>query len=267
MLFGLVQPAAAHPHIFIDAKVTVVFDDAGRIAALRNSWTFDTAFSVWMVQGLDTNGDGVVSSEEMQDLADENMVGLADYGFYTVAGDGVDFTAAGDQRMHYHDNRVTLDFSVNANEPVAPGSRFELGIFDAEYYVAITFADVGQVTLENAPASCGTELVPPRPMDRATEERLYALGPEVLELPPDLAAAMRGTQGMIVISCGDAPAPVTALDATEHMAQARPAKPFGGPPPEPGLNLPRSGFFGWVQEQQRNFYHAMTDALDRMRTD
>ena len=133
--------------------------------------------------------------------------------------------------------------------------------------MAITFADVGQVTLENAPASCGTELVPPRPMDRATEERLYALGPEVLELPPDLAAAMRGTQGMIVISCGEAPAPATALDATEHMAQARPAKPFGGPPPEPGLNLPRSGFFGWVQEQQRNFYHAMTDALDRMRTD
>lgn len=267
VLFGLAQPAMAHPHIFIDAKVAVVFDDDGRIATLRNSWTFDTAFSVWMVQGLDTNGDGVVSSEEMQELADENMVGLADYGFYTVAGDGVHFTPVGDQRMRYEDNKVTLDFSIDAAEPVVPGSRFELGIFDAEYYVAISFADVGHVTLENAPASCGTELVPPRPMDRATEDRLYALGPDVLELPPDLAAAMRGTQGMIVISCGAAPAPVTALEATEHVAQARPAAPFGGPPPEPGLNLPRTGFFGWVQEQQRVFYGAMTDALDRMRSD
>lgn len=267
VLFGLAQPALAHPHIFIDAKVAVVFDDAGRIATLRNSWTFDTAFSVWMVQGLDTNGDGVVAPEEMQELADENMVGLADYGFYTVAGDGVHFAPVGDQRMRYEDNKVTLDFSINAEEPVVPGARFELGIFDAEYYVAISFADVGHVTLENAPDSCGTELVPPRPMDSATEERLYALGPDVLELPPDLAAAMRGTQGMIVISCGAAPAPVTALEATEHVAQARPAAPFGGPPPEPGLNLPRTGFFGWVQEQQRNFYGAMTDALDRMRTD
>lgn len=267
VLFGLAQPAMAHPHIFIDAKVAVVFDDAGRIAALRNSWTFDSAFSVWMVQGLDTNGDGVVSPDEMQDLADENMVGLADYGFYTVAGDDMHFTSAGDQRMRYEDNKVTLDFSINAVEPVAPGSRFELGIFDAEYYVAISFADVGQVTLENAPASCGTELVPPRPMDKATEDRLYALGPEVLELPPDLAAAMRGTQGMIVISCGEAPAPTTALQATEHVAQARPSAPFGGPPPEPGLNLPRTGFFGWIQEQQRNFYGAMTNALDRMRSD
>lgn len=267
VLLGLVQPAQAHPHIFIDAKVDVVFDDAGRIAALRHEWTFDTAFSVWMVQGLDTNGDGTVSPEEMQGLADENMTGLADYGFYTFAGDGVHFTAAGDQKMRYEDNRVTLDYSIDAVEPVAPGPRFELGIYDAEYYVAIAVADVSSVRLVNAPDSCGTELVPPQPMDRATEERLYALGPEVLELPPDLAAAMRGTQGMIVISCGAAPAPTTALEATQHVAQARPAAPFGGPPPEPGLNLPRSGFFGWLQEQQRVFYGAMTGALDRMRSD
>lgn len=267
VVFGLVQPALAHPHIFIDAKVDVVFDEAGRIAGLRHNWTFDTAFSVWMVQGLDTDGDGSVSSAEMQELADENMVGLADYGFYTFAGDGMDFTPVGDQRMVYENNRVTLDFSVEAVEPVAPGSRFELGVYDAEYYVAIGFADVGTVRLVNAPASCSTELVPPRAMDRATEERLYALGPEVLELPPDLAAAMRGTQGMIAISCGAAPAPTTALQATEQVAQARPAAPFGGPPPEPGLNLPRTGFFGWLQEQQRTFYGAMTDALDRMRTD
>ncbi len=265
--FGLVQPVLAHPHIFIDAKVDVVFDDAGRIAGLRHNWTFDTAFSVWMVQGLDTDGDGSVSPAEMQELADENMVGLADYGFYTFAGDGMDFTPAGDQRMTYENNKVTLDFSVEAVEPVAPGSRFELGVYDAESYVAIGFADVSTVRLINAPASCSAELVPPRAMDRATEERLYALGPEVLELPPDLAAAMRGTQGVIAISCGAAPAPATALQATEQVAQARPATPFGGPPPEPGLNLPRTGFFGWLQEQQRTFYGAMTDALDRMRTD
>jgi nickel/cobalt exporter len=265
---GLVQPAMAHPHIMIDAKVDVIFDDAGRISGLRHNWTFDTAFSVWMVQGLDANGNGVVESPEMQELADENMVGLSQYGFYTFAGDGdgLEFSAVGDQRMVYEDNRVTLDFSITAAEPVAPGSRFELGIYDAEYYVAITFADIDSVRLVNAPANCRAELVPPRPMDRTTEERLYALGPEVLELPPDLAAAMRGTQGMIVISCGELQAPVTAVEATERVAQARPT-PFVGPPPEPGLNLPRTGIFGWVQEQQRSFYSAMTDALDRMRTD
>lgn len=266
-LLGLSQPALAHPHIFIDAEVEVVFNDAGEIATLRHAWTFDTAFSVWMVQGLDTNGDGIVSTEEMQELADENMIGLADYGFYTFAGDGMAFTAAGDQRMRYEDNRVTLDYAINATQPVAPGSDFELGIYDAEYYVAIGFADAGDVTLVNAPDSCRVDLIPPHPMDPQTEARLYALGPEVLELPPDLAAAMRGTQGAIRIACGAAPVPSTALEATEQVAQARPAAPFGGPPPEVGLNLPRTGFFGWLQEQQRQFYGAMTGALDQMRTD
>ncbi|WIY51847.1 DUF1007 family protein [Devosia sp. YIM 151766] len=264
---GTSLPAVAHPHIFIDAQVEIGFDEAGRLSALHHSWTFDTAFSVWMVQGLDANGNGVVEPEEMQELADENMLGLADYDFYTVAGDGMDFVATGDQRMRYEDNRVTLDFTIEAVEPQPVGGRFELGVYDAEYYVAIAFDDVADVALKNAAADCTIRLEPPTPMSREIEERLYALGPEVLELPPDLAAAMRGTQGMIVLTCGAARPPANAVEAVNEMAQGRAATPFGGPPPEVGLNLPRTGFFGWLQQQQRDFYMALTGALDALRSD
>ncbi|MFD1254934.1 nickel/cobalt efflux protein RcnA [Devosia equisanguinis] len=267
VLLGLVQPAIAHPHIFIDAKVDIGFDAEGRVQSLHHSWTFDTAFSVWMVQGLDTNGDGSVSPEEMQELADENMAALADFHFYTYAGDDMDFTAVGDQHMRYDNNRVTLEFTIAANQPQAPGHRFELGIYDPEYYVAISVADLADVNLLEASNACTVTLEPPKPMDRTTEERLYALGPEVLELPPDLAAAMRGTQGLVVLSCAHAPVPTTAMEAVTQMAQAKPATPFGGPPPEVGLNLPRTGFFGWLQQQQRDFYAALTAALDGLRTD
>lgn len=266
------MPAAAHPHIFIDAKVIVEFDGNGAVVGLRHAWTFDSAFSAWMVQGLDTNGDRETSPEEMQGLADENMVGLADYGFYTYAGEGdalMAFTPRGDQRMVYQDGRVTLSYSADAVTPMPVNGRFELAVYDPEYYVAISFANVSDVTLDNAPASCSAVLEPPKPMDPEVEQRLYALGPEVLELPPDLAAAMRGTQGLIVVTCGDAPvaAPANALEAVNQVAEARPAMPFGGPPPEPGLNLPRTGFFGWLQDQQRAFYGAMTASLDALRTD
>ncbi len=261
------QPTLAHPHILIDAQTRITFDDQGRIAQLHHSWTFDTAFSVWMVQGLDTDGDGSVSPIEMQDLANENMLGLADYGFYTYAGDGMRFTAVGDQGMVYQDNRVTLDFSIAAVDPQGVGERFELGVYDPEYYVAITTSDATDVTLDNAPEGCVVRLEPPVPMAPEVEERLYALGPEVLELPPDLAAAMRGTQGLAVVSCGAAAVPTTAVEAVTDVANARPAAPFGGPPPEVGINLPRSGFFGWLQAQQRDFYAALTAALDALRTD
>ena len=269
LLFAV--PAFAHPHIFIDAKVRVSFDANGAITALHHEWTFDEAFSSWVVQGLDTNGDEETSPEELQGLADENVAGLAEFGFYTYAGEGEDmlsFTSAGDQRIVYENGRTTLSYTAVPDRLIVPGPRFELAINDPEYYVAISFADASAVTLENAPASCAARLEPPTPMDPAVEDRLYALGPEVLELPPDLAAAMRGTQGMIVIACGgeERVEPATAVDAVNLVGQARSA-PFGGPPVEPGLNLPRTGFFGWLQEQQKEFYGAMNAALGALRTD
>lgn len=271
-LLAFAAPAFAHPHIFIDAKVTITFDDSGAVVGLHHDWTFDTAFSAWVTQGLDTNGDRETSPEEMQSLADDNMTGLAEYGFYTIAGDASDplqFSPVGDQRMVYADGHTTLSYSLTTNRPHPLGKRFELGVYDPEYYVAITFADASDVTLENAPAGCAVTLEPPKDMDPDVEQRLYALGPDVTELPPDLAAAMRGTQGLIVVNCDGAPAaaPASALDAVNEVAQARPSIPFGGPPPEPGLNLPRTGFFGWIQKQQRDFYGAMTTSLDALRTD
>ena len=268
----LTAPAWAHPHILIDAKVAIVFNDAGEISGLRHHWSFDAAFSAWAIQGLDTDNDGQVSPQELQELADENVAGLGDFGFYTYAGEAEDsmaFRSPGDQGMVYDDGHTVLSYSLEALEPQAVTDRFELGVYDAEYYVAINFADVNAIALENAPAGCRVELEPPKPMAPEVEAQLYALGPEVLELPPELAAAMRGTQGLIVVRCDGsiAAAPQTATEAVTRLAQARPATPFGGPPAEPGLNLPRTGFFGWLQDQQRIFYTAMTRSLDVLRTD
>jgi nickel/cobalt exporter len=264
-------PALAHPHIFIDATVEVGFGEDGALTRIVNRWTFDPYFSAWQVQGLDTDGDGVVSPEEMQELADETLVGLSQYHFYTFAdsdGAGIDFVADGQVGMRHDGERVTLEFTVSPEAPVATPGRLELAINDPEYYVAIAFEDESTVTLVDAPADCAPQLIPPEPMSPEVEEQLYSLGPEVLELPPELAQAMMGTQGMIVIACPQSGgAPLTAAAATQQLAEARPAAPFGGPPPEPGLNLPQTGFFGWLQAQQREFYRVMTDALGAFRSD
>jgi len=276
MSLALALPAMAHPHILIDARVTIIFDDAGHVAGLRNDWTFDQAFSAWVIQGLDTNGDRVTSQDELQPLADDNASGLGEFGYYTFAGSGdalMQFTPVGDQKMVYDNERVTLTYSLRADEPRAVGTAFELGIYDPEYYVAIGFADASDIVLENAPPACGVTLEPPREMSEELQSRLYALGSDVTELPPDLAAAMRGTQGLIVVTCDGsvAAAPhvdaTNALDAVNQVAQATPTLPFGGPPPEPGLTLPRTGFFGWLQTQQRDFYMAMNAALGSLKQD
>ena len=271
-LLGM-QPAQAHPHIFIDAEAEIVLDEAGALTEIRHRWTFDEAFSVWQVQGLDVDGDGITSSQEMQELADENMVGLAEYNFYTSAGEGrqsVTFSATGPALFSFADGRSTLEFSVVPDEPFHISRALEVSIADPEYYVAINFAGLSDVALQQAPPGCDLRLQPGREMPDDVATELYSLPPDVTRLPPALEAALRGVQGAIIVDCSSASfasAPATALEAAEAMAEVRPAMPFGGPPQEPGFTLPNTGFLGWLRQTQEDFYRLLTAALGSLQQD
>ncbi|MFY8030509.1 MAG: DUF1007 family protein, partial [Devosia sp.] len=148
------SPVMAHPHIFIDGKATVVFDASGAVTEVRNEWSFDEAFSSWSIEGLDTNADGVVSREEQQDLANQDMDGLAEYQFYTFAGEqgsdtNLKFERGMDPTRDYVDGHTILRFGVKLEQPYRIQRTLELAINDPEYYVAITFAGPEAVTLEN----------------------------------------------------------------------------------------------------------------------
>ncbi|MGV3491261.1 MAG: DUF1007 family protein [Devosia sp.] len=273
IVFGLAGAAEAHPHIFIDAAAIITFNDAGELISIRNAWTFDEAFSVWQVQGLDTNGDGITSSAEMQELADENITGLGEYGFYTSAGNGKEtlrFVADGGATFEYTNNKSTLRFGIAPEGgPQRIDGRLEIAIADPEYYVAITVRPE-LLDIDNLPDGCATHIEPPREVSPDLQARLFELGPDVTTLPPDLEQALRGTQGAIVIDCtGNAPPPeaATAVEAVTQLAEARPALPFGGPPPEPRFVLPRTGFLGWVSQLQADFYRGLTGALGALKTD
>lgn len=265
--------AAAHPHIWIDAKARISFNDAGELVAIHNTWTFDTAFSVWQTQGLDTDGDGITTSAEMQELADENIRGLADYGFYTLVGEGdesLPLASMDNGRFDYADGRSTLSFGVEPQGPYRIKRRLEIAIADPEFYVAITFAGLADVTLENAPAGCTLGMDPPRELSPDLMARLGQLSADVTTLPPDLAAAVRGAQGAIIVDCTNAATavpPATALEAVTQVAEARPATPFGGPPQEPGFRIDRNGPLGWLVVWQEQFYKSLTAALGELKTD
>lgn len=263
--------AEAHPHILIDAKVRVVFNDAGELASIHHDWTFDEAFSVWQVQGLDENGDGITSSEEMQELADENVEGLGNFSFYTLAGEGNDsirMVSLNDGRFVFENRRSTLSFGIAPAEPYRIRGRLELAIADPEYYVAINFAGLEDVTLENAPAGCTLGMEPGRELPPEILARLGDLSAEVTTLPPDLEVAVRGAQGAFIIDCSGAAAPAeTAVEAAARVAETRPASPFGGPPQEPGFRISPSGPLGWLVTGQEQFYRSLTAALGQLKAD
>jgi ABC-type uncharacterized transport system substrate-binding protein len=63
---GVAVPAEAHPHVFIDTKVTAILDAEGRLTAVRLRWDYDSLLSMMVAEdkGADADGDGVISPGE-----------------------------------------------------------------------------------------------------------------------------------------------------------------------------------------------------------
>ena len=72
---GLATGGAAHPHIFIDAGMEVIFDDQARATGLRITWSYDDLFSLMLVEdrGLDPDFDGVLTPEEATAISGFDM--------------------------------------------------------------------------------------------------------------------------------------------------------------------------------------------------
>lgn len=269
LLIGL-NPVLAHPHIWVDARMTLTFNDSGALTTIGHVWAFDEAFSSWAVTGLDLDGDGAVSPAEMAELGADYVDGLGEYDYFTFAGEGdVDFklAAIGTPEMRIEDGRVVMQFDLGLEQPRAIGDAFEIAVMDTEWYVALDLVSDNPVSLINAPDGCGTRTIPPVQVSAEVENRLLGLGPDVTQLPPDLRAQLREAGQRIVLRCDGLLVAETALQAIDQATPVVRSAPFSAPPGEAGLPVPRTGMFGWIYEAQRTFYQALTRALGDLRTD
>jgi len=68
-------PAAAHPHVWVETGLELIHDEAGRLVALRVSWTYDELFSLLMLEdlGLDGDYDSRLTEEEIEALQGFDM--------------------------------------------------------------------------------------------------------------------------------------------------------------------------------------------------
>lgn len=195
---------SAHPHVLVDAKSEVVFDEDGLIASVRQSWRFDPAFTAYAVQGLDTDGDGVYSDDELKPLAKVNVDSLKEFDFFTfltVGGEELDFVDPKDYWLVFGDGQLTLFYDLPLKAPIAVGPETTLEVFDPEYFVAFNFVKEDPVTLDGAPEGCTATYHPPRELDNQTMAMLGALPQEQRELPPELSSAAADLANIAEITC------------------------------------------------------------------
>lgn len=203
----LATAARAHPHVWVEARSAILFGDGG-IVAVRHAWTFDEAFSVFAIQGLDTDGDGKLSARELEPLARTNIESLHEYDFFTflTGDDGSDgsphFVTPTDYRLDWDGRQLTLHFTLPLRRPLAAG-RGTVGfeVFDPDYFVDFAFAETDAARLVAAPAGCALTVHRPAALDSATQALLADIPASMRELPPELGRITADLANRIDVAC------------------------------------------------------------------
>lgn len=198
--------AAAHPHVWVEAKSELVFDDASRLSAVRHAWRFDGPFSAFAVQGLDVDQNGILTHEELAELAQVNVDSLSEYDNFTfLSRDGTDlaFDKAKDYWLDYSGGRLTLYFALPLKKPVdVAGSIVKLDVYDPEYFVDFGMVQDEPFDLVDAPKGCNLTVKLAGELDPMTATQLAAIPADQREVPDEYYAMTSALSNEAVLTCG-----------------------------------------------------------------
>ena len=197
----LASPAAAHPHVWVDATSTVLFDRAGLVSGIRNDWVFDEMYSAFAVQGLEKDG-RLASRGDLASLAKTNVESLADFDYFTFAkagGHKVRFAKPVDYFLEERaDKRVVLHFTLPLAEPVKTGRAMSVQIYDPTYFVDFELSANDPVALRDAPAGCSKSVLGANPLILADGKQLAKAFDTGLTPSDDFALKMASR---IIVAC------------------------------------------------------------------
>ena len=161
------SPALAHPHVFVDTALEVIFDEKGQATALRISWTYDEYYSLVIVEerGVDPEYDGSATPEEAKALAGFDMGWDASFDGDTYAlmgGASLPLSRPGDWTAVYEAGKITSSHVRRFDAPITIGAMgLIVQSYDPSYYSA--YAIIGTPTLTAAPQGCSVGVFAPDP--------------------------------------------------------------------------------------------------------
>jgi len=160
------RPAAAHPHVWITMAAELVYAPDGTLTGVRNSWTFDEAFTAFALQGLDKGKDGTYGDDVLKPLAQVNIDSLKEYDYFVTAKSAtakLPFAEPVDYYLTYKDDALTLHFTLPLKKPQPAKGTVTVDIYDPTYFIAFSFVPKEPVALKGAPAGCTQEVISPEP--------------------------------------------------------------------------------------------------------
>ena len=140
----------AHPHVFIEQCLNLVFDDKG-LAGIKVHWKFDDMFSSMIAEDHDLNRNGKFEADEIQEVKEEAFSFISKYNFFTfIKIENVPF-----QVKFIKDFNAFLKSQILVYEFLIPchvtatnqAKKVTIASYDPSYYTAIFFTRQEPVTL------------------------------------------------------------------------------------------------------------------------
>ncbi len=146
----------AHPHVFIQTAIAVLFDAAGDATGIRVTWGYDdyTTLQFLADQGMDQDMDGKLTDKELADLNGFDMhwvPGYAGDSYASLDATPLTLSQPRDWTLVYADGKITTTHIRDFAAPVKLGHDvLKLHTYDPTLYVYYEISPV--VDFIGAPA-------------------------------------------------------------------------------------------------------------------
>lgn len=125
----------AHPHIFIDGRLSVFITDKN-IEEVKVEWILDEMTSASFLMDFDMNFDGILSEEEALPLA-QNMAHFEQNQYYThllADGEEINWKPPYNIKITLEEGHIVYRFNLSPKNGSIPFKEAYLGIWDESYF-------------------------------------------------------------------------------------------------------------------------------------
>ena len=172
----------AHPHAWIDLRISFERDADGRITHMLHHWRFDPTYGQYLFDDAQEHQPGDTPEARLQGLAGEILDNLDEYRWYShlqMEDEAVEIAAAGDPRMAMEGGLLHFRFRLELAQPADPAvASLEYKVYDPTYFIEILHQEPHGTRVVDASglvdATCAARLERPRP-DPAMVARAMAL--------------------------------------------------------------------------------------------
>jgi ABC-type uncharacterized transport system substrate-binding protein len=200
----------AHPHMFLDTSIEVMFNAAGAAQSVRITWVYDELSSLQFIadRGMDMDGDGQLTAQERGKLAGFDMnwdAGFAGDSYALQGGVDLPLSRPRDWTADYQNGRIITSHIRDLPQPVAVAKGRELIIqtYDPGFYSAYTIKAVGISYASPAGGGCAAQIfVPDRSAaDQALLAALAEYGADQ-DIEADFPAVGAAFAEEVRVTCG-----------------------------------------------------------------